>query len=127
MVDSRLLTVGPAVPLVPLADSVTISSLYFFKETKMPGSNIALVDVTVGGAGSVTFKFSDGDQNEFSSWQAVIDSVADFDTAGSINKQLLIARTIARSPDGANKTNMVEGSCSINREAAIPVVVTYPE
>jgi len=126
-VANRVLVTGPVIPQQPLLETKTITELFFFKETKMPGTSVANTDVTVSGAGGVTFKFSDGDQREFASWEAAGQSVADFDTNGEFNKVVIIAKAISRSPDGANKTNMVGASVSCNREAAVPVVVTYPE
>ena len=127
LTESRTLTTGPVVELTPLAEAKTISELYFYKETKMPGINVALTGVTVGGTGAVTAKFSDGENTEFASWEDLKSSVADIDTDVGTARKILLALTVARSPDGADKTNMVGGSCGINREAVVPVIVTYPE
>lgn len=93
----------------------------------MPGINVALTGVTVSVAGAVTAKFSDGENIQYADWDALKSTVEHIDTIGQTCRDILLAKTVRRSPDGANKTNMVGGVCAINCEADVPVVVTYPE
>lgn len=127
LIETRTLTPGPIVEPNPVASARTITELFYFKETKMPGINVALTGVTVGGSGSVTASFSDGENTEFASWEDLKASCVDIDTDGATARKMLLALTVARSPDGADKTNMVGGSCAINTLAQTPAVVTYPE
>ena len=127
LIETRMLTPGPAVEPTPVASARTITELFYFKETKMPGINVALTGVTVGGSGSVTASFSDGENTEYASWEDLKSDVIDIDTSGATARKMLLALAVARSPDGADKTNMVGGACAINTLAQVPVVVTYPE
>lgn len=104
----------------------TVSSLFVVKEVLMPGTNVALTGVTVGANDSVTAKFSDGTNSEYADWESLKADVEPLDSDGKLNRDLLLLLTVRRSPDGANKTNMVGGSVSINCEADTPVTVTYP-
>lgn len=127
LVETRTITPGPVVSPNPVAETRIVSELFLFQETKMPGINVALTGVVVGTSGSVTAKFSDGENTEFASWDDLKASCVDLDTDGATARKTLLALTVARSPDGANKTNMVGGACAINTLADVPVVVTFPE
>ena len=121
---------GPEIPIQSGDVTTTriIASLFFAKVKLMPGQNVSCTGVTENNTtGAVTFKFSNGDQDEYANWAACGDVADEMDAQPDFPKKVLIAKAFRSSPDGANKTNQVGAQVSINALADSPVVYTEPQ
>lgn len=130
LIEIRTLTPGPIVEPSPVAIARTISELFIFKETKMPGQNVALTRVQLNqSTGAVTFSFSNGNNREYGSVEDAMNAseIAGLDTSGALAENALILKTFRNSPDGTNLENMVGGSVAVNFNADVPFVLTNPE
>jgi len=94
----------------------------------MPGLNVACIGVSENqNTGAVTFKFSNGNNLEMSSWSDVGLVADEVDADPTIAQKILMCKAYRNSPDGANKTNQVGGAVSVNGLASIPVDYTEPQ
>lgn len=130
LIETRTLTPGPIVSPNPVSSNRTITELFYFKETKMPGQNVALTRVQLNqSTGAVTFSFSNGNNREYGSVEDAMNAseIAGLDSTGALAENALILKTFRNSPDGTNLENMVGGSVAVNFNADVPFVMTNPE
>lgn len=124
VVGQATFVVGQPVSSFPASQAATISSLFFFQEIKMPGVIETLNSVQRDG--DVLYFNFDGAQLEFPSIADALNVVGLLDTEAATARHMLILKTLRNSPDGANLETMVGGSCSLDFQAATPVVITPP-
>jgi hypothetical protein len=106
----------------------TISEVYFFEETNMPGKTAVLVDASRNNAtGEIAFEFSDGSQLTYGSLQNALTAVEYLDSSIDVCHHALILKTIRNSPDGANLENMVGAQFVVDFNADRPCTMIYPE
>ena len=125
-INERTLTLpGPEVSLspadgTPVTAGDTLTSIYFFKEQKMPGVIETLTKVTKNSTtGVVKFKFDDVEL-EFADEAAALAEVSYLDTDPEVVRHMLILKTLRNSPDFTNLENMVGASCSLDLQANVP-------
>lgn len=101
----------------------------FVREKKMQGSQDTLTEVIEQSNGTVIFRFANGGDEPYSSWEdvgAVADSLDTDD--GAMARKIIKAQAYRASPSGANKTAMVGASCLVSIQPnAVPVVFTPPQ
>lgn len=131
-IGERLLSLpGPVVAInpedgTPVTATDTLTHLFFFVEKKMPGIIETLTQVTKNQTtGAVHFGFDDIDR-EFADEATALAAVEYLDTEGQTAQDILILKTLRKSPDFTNLENMVGGSCSLDMQAIVPVVLTEP-
>jgi hypothetical protein len=113
---------GSGVPVgaTPVAAAETLSSVVFFRSTPVPGTSATLVDVNVAANGDRTYEFGDGTGQTMPEI-AVAELADSVDATNDLAKKLLIAISHRRSPDGANVSNQVGATITIDCNAASPV------
>lgn len=112
----------------PAMEVGSFESVLYFEVPKMPGQNVSCTKVQENQTtGSVTFSFSSGNNIEYESWEAVGLVAESIDAEPAFAEKLLVAKAYRMSPEGANKTNQVGASVSVNGLADTPVVYTEPE
>lgn len=100
----------------------TVSSLFQVEVVPMAGITDTLVDVSVNQTtGSVTFKFSSGDNIEYQSWADAKAAGEAFDTDQANCQKALLCRLARLEPDGSNLDALNGSSCTIDGNAATPV------
>lgn len=119
-------TLGPQTSIGPAAESRTIHTLFLVEEVKMPGVTSAITGAERNPNGSIVVHFSSNNR-EFGSFEELMSTVASLDTTTELAEDILLMKLVQRSPDGSNLENMNGGSCTVNRDAAEPVTVNYPE
>lgn len=125
VIATRNLT-GPdtAAPLA-VTEAKLIDSAIFFRRTPVPGVVSTLTAVVKNlSTGSITFKFSNGNEQEFPSGASAIALTDYLDTTNEVAEHILIRKTMLNSPDETNLTTVVGGKCSIDFNANAPVTLT---
>ena len=113
---------------VSVASTVDVAQLIdkaiFFKGNPVAGTVVTLTDVTKNTAtGSVTFKFSNGDQREFSGLEQAVTETNYIHTQPTLAEDILIAKSAALSPDGTDLHQLVGVKCAVDVNALQPVTV----
>ena len=121
-------TVGPPSQLTAQVHVGGSNVTEFFEEQRMPGQNVSMTGVEENQAnGSVTLKYSSGNQNEYASWAAVGQIADSLDASPDFAEKILALKAFRASPDGANKTTQVGAQVSVNGLADQPIVYTEPQ
>lgn len=102
----------------------TINKAIFFKETPVPGQSVVLTRVTENStSGIVTFWYSNGSSTEYGSWADVGSQLGSLDQQPELAEKILAYKSFVNSPDGTNKTTMIDVNCAINFEAGTPIAL----
>lgn len=119
VIDSR--TVATPAILTAQFHFGTSTVTELLEEYHMPGVTATLVDVNVAASGSITYDFSDGASLEYPNLPAVAELADSIDATPDLCRKLLITKSFRDSPDGANLTNQVGATVTIDGNASIPV------
>lgn len=120
------LIVGETETVPPAASQEEILTrvLYFWRPP-VAGVVATLTDVLKNtSTGVLRFRFSNGNEREFTGGAQAILSTDYLDTSPGLAEDILIRKTLVNSPDETNLTTMVGGKCSIDMNANAPVTVT---
>lgn len=102
----------------------TINKIQFFWRPPVAGQSVVLTKVTENTAsGIVTFWYSNGNSREFPSWAGVGTTLGNMDQQSTLAEDVLAYKSYVNSPDGTNKTTMLDVNCAINFEAATPIAL----
>lgn len=130
VIDQREVTLpGELIGALPPATSTGVfAEVIYFQESTVAGQSVSLVSVQLNqSTGSVTWNFSNGVSREYGSVEDAKSAVQSLDTQSQLAEDALILKTFRRSPDGTNLENMVGAAVSLNFDADVPFVMTYPE
>jgi hypothetical protein len=101
-----------------------IDRVLFFWRPPVAGTVVTLTDVTKNtSTGSVTFKFSNGDQREFAGLEQAVSETNYIHTQPTLAEDILIAKSAALSPDGTDLHQLVGVKCAVDVNALQPVTV----
>lgn len=124
VVATRDLTAESSSAPLTVQDAQTVSKALFFKEFPVAGTVVTLTDVTKNtSTGSVTFKFSNGDQREFATLEQAVTETNYIHTQPTLAEDILIAKSAALSPDGTDLHQLVGVKCAVDVNALQPVTV----
>lgn len=124
VVATRDLTAESTSAPLTIQDAQTVSKALFFKEYPVAGVVVTLIDVVKNTANnSVTFKFSNGDQREFASLEQAIIETNYIHTQPTLAQDILVAKSVALSPDGTDLHQLVGVKCAVDVNATQPVTV----
>lgn len=127
-IASRTIGAESEVEPEPFAQSHLITHVTYFRRKPMPAAAVTLNDIVVNqSTGTITAKFSDGTQDEYQDFAALISAVDNYDTDTEHAKKLLLLGVIRRSPDGSNLDVLNGSSCTIDGSAATPVQFSMVE
>jgi hypothetical protein len=127
-ITSRTIRNATEFTLQPFSEPHTIDHVTFYESKPMPAAAVTINDVVVNQTtGTVTAKFSDGSQDEYTDFAALVADVEDLDTDTAIARKLLLLGVIRRSPDGSNLDVLNGSSCTIDGSAANPVQFSINE
>jgi hypothetical protein len=104
--------------------SELLNRILFFWRPPVAGTVVTLTDVTKNtSTGSVTFKFSNGDQREFTGLEQAVTETNYIHTQPTLAEDILIAKSAALSPDGTDLHQLVGVKCAVDVNALQPVTV----
>ena len=113
--------VGPGTPLPPsqFEGPQNLTRVIYFRSRHMAVKTCT--GVSVGGSGSVTFKFSDGNQRELTNHAAGVELANDLDSNDALAENILIAKAYRHSPDGTALADVIGSTCTIDTAAENPI------
>lgn len=90
----------------------------------MAGQSIVLTRVTESStSGIITFYYSNGSSTEYQNWADVGATLGALDQQPTLAEHILAYKSFVNSPDGTNKTTMIDVNCAINFEAGTPIAL----
>lgn len=93
----------------------------------MAGQSVVLNRVTENtNTGAITFHYADGSGVEYPSWEAVGQQLGVMDQQAELAQQIIALKSFRNSPDGSNKTTMVDVQCAVNFDAGTPIALIEP-
>jgi hypothetical protein len=102
-----------------------IDRVVFFWRPPVTGVVVTLVDVVKNTAtGSITMKYSNGNQVEYTGGEQIKTTTDYLDTDPEVAQDILARKTILNSPDETNLTTCIGGKCSMDFTANAPVTLT---
>lgn len=105
----------------------TVSSVVFFRSHPVAGQSVVLNRVTENATtGVITFIYADGTGVEYPSWADVGSLLGVMDQQPELAQQIIALKSFRNSPDGANKTTMVDVQCAVNFDAGTPIALIEP-
>ncbi len=118
-------TFGPATLADTAATSVeSISKVVFFRSNPVAGQSVVLVSVTENPAtGVIRFRYSNGNEREYANWADVGVQRGPMDQEPALAEDILAYKSFVNSPDGTNKTTMLDVNCAVNFEAGTPIAL----
>lgn len=113
---------------VPIASQSveSINHVMFFRSKPVPGIQATIINaVRNPTTGSIRFDFASGNQREFTGGlEEAINAVSYLDTDVATAEDMLILKTLRRSPDGANLENCIGAQCSCDFNANDEMILT---
>lgn len=104
-----------------------VSSVVFFRSHPVAGQSVVLNRVTENATtGVITFIYADGTGVEYPSWADVGSLLGVMDQQPELAQQIIALKSFRNSPDGANKTTMVDVQCAVNFDAGTPIALIEP-
>lgn len=105
----------------------SVNSVIYFWRKPVPGQSIVLIRITENAtSGIITFYYSNGVSREFTNWADVGATLGVMDQESTLAENILAYKSFVNSPDGTNKTTMVDVNCAINFEAGTPIALIEP-
>ena len=105
----------------------SVSSIIFYKGNPVAGQSVVLNRVTENATtGVITFIYSDGTGVEYPSWAAVGSQLGVMDQEPVLAREIIALKSFRNSPDGSNKTTMVDVQCAVNFDAGTPIALIEP-
>lgn len=113
-------------PMSAVAPEI-IDKIQFFWRPPVAGQAVVLTKVTESqSTGAVVFFYADGTSVEYPSWAAVGTQLGNIDQQPELAQQILAYKSYVNSPDGTNKTTMIDVNCTINFAAGTPIALIEP-
>lgn len=121
-------TIGQAQVAITAAQyAETVSSVVFFRSNPVAGQSVVLSRVSENTTtGEILFRFADGSEIGYENWQAVGTQLGSMDQSPELAQQIIALKSFRNSPDGANKTTMVDVQCAVNFDAGTPIALIEP-
>jgi hypothetical protein len=117
--------IGESEPVAGLNEAETVYRAIFWRAKPVPGINQVLTEVRKSATtGIITIFFSNGESREYADFETMRAAVEYLDTNNETAQDALVLRLVRRSPEGTDLENQVGSSCSINFDAAVPIVIT---
>ena len=105
----------------------SVSSIIFYKGNPVAGQSVVLNRVTENATtGVITFHYADGSGVEYPNWAAVGQQLGVMDQQAELAQQIIALKSFRNSPDGSNKTTMVDVQCAVNFDAGTPIALIEP-
>lgn len=101
-----------------------IDKAIFFRSYPVAGIQATITAATRNPNGSVLFSFASGSQREFTSFEQALQQVQYLDADAATAEDMLILKTLRRSPDGANLENCIGAQVSADFNANEEIVLT---
>lgn len=101
-----------------------IDKAIFFRSYPVAGIQSTITGAVRNPNGSVMFSFASGSQREFTSVEQALTQVQYLDAEAATAEDMLILKTLRRSPDGANLENCVGAQVSVDFNANEELVLT---
>jgi hypothetical protein len=101
-----------------------IDKAIFFRSYPVAGIQATITGAIRNPNGSVMFSFASGSQREFTSVEQALTQVQYLDAEAATAEDMLILKTLRRSPDGANLENCVGAQVSADFNANEEIVLT---
>ena len=101
-----------------------IDKAIFFRSYPVAGIQSTITGAVRNPNGSVMFSFASGSQREFTSVEQALSQVQYLDAEPATAEDMLILKTLRRSPDGANLENCVGAQVSVDFNANEELVLT---
>lgn len=122
-------TIGQAQVAITAAQyAETVSSVVFFKENPVAGQSVVMTGIQQNQTtGVVLVRYSNGNQREFSSWEEINTSLGEMDQQPDLAEKILALKAYRNSPDGTDKTTMLDVNCTINFDAGTPIALIEPQ
>ena len=119
----KLSAASTSVPVTVDVEQV-ITKAVFFRSYPMAGIQATITGAIRNPNGSVMFSFASGSQREFTSVEQALQQVQYLDAESSTAEDMLILKTLRRSPDGANLENCIGAQVSVDFNANEELVLT---
>lgn len=107
----------------PATFAGSVHSVVYYQETRPMTKTVT--NVSVGGTGLVTFKFSDGQSRDVPTHADGVALADTLDVDGNLTENLLIAKAYRHSPDGTDLQAIVGSTATIDTAAANPVQFNF--
>lgn len=106
--------------------SESINHVMFFRSKPVAGIQATITNaVRNPSTGAIRFDFASGNQREFTGGlDEAISAVSYLDTDVATAEDMLILKTLRRSPDGANLENCIGAQCSCDFNANDEMILT---
>ena len=101
-----------------------IDRAIFFRRNPVAGQSVVVTGVFENaGTGVIRIKYSNGNEREFSNWADVGTQLGSMDQESTLAENILAYKSFINSPDGTNKTTMLNVNCAVNFQAGTPIAL----
>ncbi len=106
----------------------TVSSVVFYKGNPVAGQSVVMTGISQNPTtGVVIVRYSNGNQREFASWEEINTTLGEMDQQPDLAEKILALKAYRNSPDGTDKTTMLNVNCTINFDAGTPIALIEPQ
>nr|NDG08103.1 hypothetical protein [Oxalobacteraceae bacterium] len=122
-------TFGPETLANTAATSAeTVSKVVFFRSNPVAGQSVVMTSVAQNQTtGVVTIRYSNGSERTFTNWAEINQSLGEMDQQSDLAEKILALKAYRNSPDGTDKTTMLDVNCTINFDAGTPIALIEPQ
>ena len=122
-------TIGQAQVAITAAQyAETVSSVVFFRSNPVAGQSVVMTGISQNPTtGVVIVRYSNGNQREFTSWEEITTTLGEMDQQPDLAEKILALKAYRNSPDGTDKTTMLDVNCTINFDAGTPIALIEPQ
>ena len=94
----------------------------------MAGQSVVMTSVAQNQTtGVVTIRYSNGSERTFTNWAEINQSLGEMDQQSDLAEKILALKAYRNSPDGTDKTTMLDVNCTINFDAGTPIALIEPQ
>lgn len=123
VIATRSLTGPDVAASLEVTEQRLIDSAIFFRRDPVPGVVVTLTGVRKLASDAYIFQFSNGSQREFVDLATATAETNYIHTQPTLAEDILIAKSVAMSPDGTDLHQLVGVKCAIDVNATQPVTV----
>ena len=104
--------------------SETVSSVVFFRSNPVAGQSVVMTSISQNPTtGVVLINYSNGTQKEYASWSDIEAQLGVMDQQSQLAENIIALKAYRNSPDGTDKTTMLNVQCAVNFDAGTPIAL----
>ncbi len=102
----------------------TVSNVLFYKGNPVPGQSVVMTNISQNPTtGVIVITYSNGRQQEYNSWSDIETQLGAMDQEPDLAEKIIALKAYRNSPDGTDKTTMLNVQCAVNFDAGTPIAL----